>query len=267
MTADGRISQAYYNGVNSFIEFAREVVDGKGNIPCPCLQCVNFYHKSPEDVRIHLLRHGIMQSYIVWHDHGEPRVSENVCHREMRDGQDGDLGGIDALLQDQMRGESVDTTQWEEMRNFDKLLNDAQRELYPGCESYTLLKYVIEVFNMKENATLDRCPKCNVSRYETNCGRGNKIARKVLRYFPLTPRLKRLFMTRMIAEYMRWHMDNPGDGDESRHPAHGDEWKDFDVKYLEFAHEARIVRLGLAIDGFNPFGNMSSSYSCGRLVH
>lgn len=43
MTADGRISQAYYNGVNSFIEFAREVVDGQGNIPCPCLQCVNFY--------------------------------------------------------------------------------------------------------------------------------------------------------------------------------------------------------------------------------
>ncbi|KAH7849967.1 hypothetical protein Vadar_025729 [Vaccinium darrowii] len=321
MTADGRISQAYYNGVNLFIEFAREVVDGQGNIPCPCLQCVNFYRKSPEDVRIHLLRHGIMQSYTVWHEHGEPRVSDNVRHREMRDGQDGDLGGIDALLQDRMRGESVDTTQWEEMRNFDKLLNDAQRELYPGCESYTLLKYVIEVFNMKvtnhwtnksldmflkfqsdllpkpnlvpkntyearkllsnlglsyelidacindcvlfykENATLDRCPKCNVSRYETNCGRGNKIARKVLRYFPLTPRLKRLFMTRMIAEYMRWHMDNPGDGDESRHPAHGDEWKDFDVKYPEFACEARNVRLGLAVDGFNPFGNMSSSYS------
>ncbi|KAH7860786.1 hypothetical protein Vadar_017982 [Vaccinium darrowii] len=201
----------------------------------------------------------------------------------MQDGQDGDLGEIDALLQDRMRGESVDTTQREEMRNFDKLLNDAQRDLYPGCKSYTLLKYAIEVFNMKvtnhwtnrlldmflkfqsdllpkpnlvpkntyearkvlpnlglpyelldacindcvlfykENATLDRCPKCNVSRYETNCGRGNKIARKVLRYFHLTPRLKRLFMTRMIAKYMRWHMDNPGDGDESRHLTHGGE--------------------------------------------
>ncbi|KAG5525593.1 hypothetical protein RHGRI_032034 [Rhododendron griersonianum] len=35
MTADGRISQLYYNGVTLFIQFARAVVDAQGNILCP----------------------------------------------------------------------------------------------------------------------------------------------------------------------------------------------------------------------------------------
>ncbi|KAF7116020.1 hypothetical protein RHSIM_RhsimUnG0041600 [Rhododendron simsii] len=319
MTADGRISQLYYNGVTVFIKFARAVVDAQDNILCPCLKCVNFYRKSPEDMQIHLLQYGIMQSYTIWHEHGETRESNDVRCHEMRDG---DLGGIDAMVEDRIRGEPIDTTQHhEEVQNFDKLLNDAQREIYPGSKDYNLLKFVIEVFNMKvtnhwtnksldmflkfqikllpegnlvtkntyearkilsglglsyelidacindcilfwkENAALDRCPKCNVSRYKINCTRGKKIARKILRYFPLTPRLKRLFMSRAIAKAMRWHMNNPTDGEESGHPAHSNEWKEFDVKHPEFACEARNVRLGIATDGFNPFGNMSNSYS------
>ena len=125
--------------------------------------------------------------------------------------------------------------------------------------SYELIDACINdcVLFWKENAMLDKCPRCNVSRYKINCGKGKKIPHKILRYFPLTPRLKRLFMS----EAMRWHMENPGDGEESRHPAHSDEWKDFDVKHPEFALEPRNVRLGLAVDGFNPFGNMSNSYS------
>ncbi|GKD43116.1 hypothetical protein Tco_1267761 [Tanacetum coccineum] len=36
---------------------------------------------------------------------------------------------------------------------------------------------------------------------------------------------------------------------------------DFDTKYPDFAAEPRNVRLELAADGFNPFGNLSQSYS------
>ncbi|PRQ28870.1 hypothetical protein RchiOBHm_Chr5g0007671 [Rosa chinensis] len=46
-----------------------------------------------------------------------------------------------------------------------------------------------------------------------------------------------------------------------RHPADSPAWKDFDCRYPEFSQEPRNVRLGLATDGFNPFGNMSLSYS------
>ncbi|XP_074356744.1 uncharacterized protein LOC141696513 [Apium graveolens] len=37
-------------------------------------------------------------------------------------------------------------------------------------------------------------------------------------------------------------------------PADGEEWKNFDRRYPSFAQEIRNIRLGLATDGFNPFG-------------
>nr|GFB28964.1 hypothetical protein [Tanacetum cinerariifolium] len=44
-----------------------------------------------------------------------------------------------------------------------------------------------------------------------------------------------------------------------QHPVDGRAWKNFDTKYLNFTKEPRNVRLGLAVDGFNPFGNLSQS--------
>ncbi|GJU55598.1 retrotransposon gag domain, retroviral aspartyl protease [Tanacetum coccineum] len=61
---------------------------------------------------------------------------------------------------------------------------------------------------------------------------------------------------------MTWHATGkctePG---KMQHPVDGKAWKDFDTKYPDFAAEPRNVRLGLAADGFNPFGNLSQSYS------
>jgi hypothetical protein len=46
-----------------------------------------------------------------------------------------------------------------------------------------------------------------------------------------------------------------------RHPTDGDAWKKFDMKHPEFATDPRNLMLGLATDGFNPFGSMSNLYS------
>ena len=51
-----------------------------------------------------------------------------------------------------------------------------------------------------------------------------------------------------------------------RHPVDGRAWKDFDRKHPEFADDVRNVRLGLAADDFNPFNNMSISYSMWPVV-
>ena len=45
------------------------------------------------------------------------------------------------------------------------------------------------------------------------------------------------------------------------HPSHGSEWKSFNDKHKEFAADPRNIRLGLASDGFNPFGHQSATYS------
>ncbi|KAG5520879.1 hypothetical protein RHGRI_000591 [Rhododendron griersonianum] len=128
-TAHGRTSQPYFDGVNSFLEYAAAVGDRQGNILCPCRKCVNCRRQNLQEVHLHLFQYGIVQSYTTWHEHGEPRVSDTVHPSEMGTCEEGNLGGIDALVEDRIRADSMDTTQREEVRNFDKLLNDAQRDI------------------------------------------------------------------------------------------------------------------------------------------
>ncbi|PKA45796.1 hypothetical protein AXF42_Ash018347 [Apostasia shenzhenica] len=89
---------------------------------------------------------------------------------------------------------------------------------------------------------------------------------KVLRYFPVIPRLKRLYMSYKTASSMRWHATDRKDDGILRHPADGYAWKSFDERYPDFASDSRNVRLGLATDGFNPFGIMSTTYSMWPVV-
>ena len=100
-----------------------------------------------------------------------------------------------------------------------------------------------------------------------NDGKGKKIPYKLLWYFPLKFRLQQLFISRKIAKKMRWHKDRPrSESNTLIHLPDGEAWKSFDEQYLEFARESCNVRLGLATDRFNPFGNMSNAYSIWPVV-
>ena len=45
------------------------------------------------------------------------------------------------------------------------------------------------------------------------------------------------------------------------HASHGTDWKNSNQKHKKFAADPRNIRLGLASDGFNPFGHQSATYS------
>ncbi|XP_050255283.1 uncharacterized protein LOC126701217 [Quercus robur] len=126
------------------------------------------------------------------------------------------------------------------------------------------------VLYRNEYADLEKCPRCKKSRWKSNESNGNiigkkknhkKVPQKILRYFPLTPRLQRLFLTKNIASEMRWHKEGRVDDGVLRHPADSMAWKQLDEVHSWFALDSRNVRLGLASDGFNPYGVMSSSHS------
>ncbi|XP_019261156.1 PREDICTED: uncharacterized protein LOC109239086 [Nicotiana attenuata] len=116
-----------------------------------------------------------------------------------------------------------------------------------------------------DNEKAKNCSVCGSSRWKnvidllTNAS--SKVPEKVLRYFPLKPRLKRIFMCSETAAAMRWHAtERPNDGN-LRHPVDGEAWKYFDSLHEDFARDPRNVRLGLSSDGFNPFRTMSISHS------
>lgn len=88
-----------------------------------------------------------------------------------------------------------------------------------------------------------------------------KIPNKVFRYFPLKERLERLFLCKQTADMMRWHANEPNHDNLMHHPRDGLAWIDFNNRHKEFSSDPRNIRLGLATDGFNPFGDLSSSHS------
>lgn len=123
----------------------------------------------------------------------------------------------------------------------------------------------------KEHKNDTSCQFCGKSRWKVKKNGNDSVgakqkAAKVLRYFPLGPRLQRLYMSRHTAESMSWHSTLRPKDEVLRHPADSPAWAKLDETFSEFGNESRNVRLGLASDGFNPFGIMSSSHSTWPVV-
>nr|GEX57918.1 hypothetical protein [Tanacetum cinerariifolium] len=118
------------------------------------------------------------------------------------------------------------------------------------------------LFGGDANKDVHLCPMCNTSRWKDSNTPGKKVPKKVLHYFSIIPRLQRVYKSSHTTKEMNWHATRkctePG---KMQHPVDGRARKDFDAKYSNFAAEPRNVLLGLAADGFNPFGNLSQSYS------
>lgn len=120
----------------------------------------------------------------------------------------------------------------------------------------------------KETQGMKECTYCKTPRYKQFSSESpdvnstqSKIPAKVFRYFPLIPRLQRLYMSSKTASEMTWHANDRTDDEYVRHPADSLAWKHFDSLHPDFARESRNIRLGLAADGFNPFRSMSISHS------
>ncbi|XP_022031474.1 uncharacterized protein LOC110932449 [Helianthus annuus] len=113
------------------------------------------------------------------------------------------------------------------------------------------------------------CYICGESRYKGKNDTGeydddvtkNGPPAKVLWYFPIIPRLKRLFANPKESKLLRWHSDERKEDGKLRHVADSPQWRNFDYDYPDFGNEVRNIRFGLSSDGINPFRNMSSSHS------
>ncbi|KAL4374177.1 hypothetical protein AHAS_Ahas05G0155700 [Arachis hypogaea] len=122
----------------------------------------------------------------------------------------------------------------------------------------------------KELKDETQCCVCGTSRYTENSSdnsenqphkNGRPIPAKTLRYFPIIPRLQRLFMCSKTAASLRWHDEERVKDGTLKHPTDGLAWKNFDEMNEDFAKESRNIRLGLSSDGFNPFRSMNISWS------
>ena len=121
----------------------------------------------------------------------------------------------------------------------------------------------------KEDINAESCKVCGASRWKEDkrtgttlhSAKGKKIPQKTMRYFPLKPRLQRMFMCHKTAESFRWHAEGRVDDGVIRCPADSKAWKYFDAKNIPFAKEIHNLRFCLSSDGFQPYKTMRTSHS------
>ena len=111
-----------------------------------------------------------------------------------------------------------------------------------------------------QHMELRECPICGESRYRHDV-KGTDVPRKVLMHFPLIPRIQLMFRCKSIAPLMSWHASHRSHDGKWRIPTDAPAWRHIEDRWSAFKEEPRHLRLGLGMDGVNPFGMKSSSYS------
>ncbi|KAG8503532.1 hypothetical protein CXB51_001498 [Gossypium anomalum] len=302
-----RVSNAYQNGVQTFLNFAFQNASQENMILCPCKKCGNIYWHFREVVFKHLIVDGFIRGYKKWIFHGECTSSGtsstiNLTYPDTDYHQYVRQDDMEDMLRDAFNmhshgeqsfppdfnasedcniGENVfcetgtsapNEDPNEEAAKFYNLLNEMIKELYEGSK-YSKLSFCIRLFHfkclggwtgnsftmllefLKEMFLFAKIPQScqDIKRLIKDLGFGNtedvnvekggaqlrKKPVKVLRYFPLIPRLQRLSMSSKTAESMRWHNDQRTDDGLLRHPADSLAWKSFDSKFPSFASDPR----------------------------
>jgi hypothetical protein len=111
-----------------------------------------------------------------------------------------------------------------------------------------------------EYATHDTCPKCMQRRWLDG---SNNIPTRVVRHFPLIPRLKRMWRSSEIARLLTGHTKHVSSDDVMRSVVDSPAWKHInnDVAFGNFGCDDRNMRLALALDGVNPFKLNNTNWS------
>ena len=145
MSKDRR-SKDYEDGVENFISFAVQNSANQNSIKCPCLQCGNLIFNTPQKIREHLFFYGIDQSYHTWFWHGEAALSSGPPTTRVECFDRIHIGNVDHTV------EMVEAAQDDCKANpklFERLLEDAEKPLYPNCKNFTKLSALVKLYNLK----------------------------------------------------------------------------------------------------------------------
>ena len=97
------------------------------------------------------------------------------------------------------------------------------------------------LFRGAQYADLETCPRCGASK-RRRCGK-SMVPRRVVRCFPLIPRLVQIFHKPMLAVAMSYAASHKSLDSKMRSVADSDIWRFIDATYHDFACDPRNVRL------------------------
>ena len=162
-----RCADEYLDGIEDFIDFARTHNPGATRIRCPCRRCNNTLRETIENVRFHLVRNGMIETYNTWNHHGEQLDNASSSNATRVDNVEPIVDPNEQvmdIINDAFPFASTNTNQEgeddvptpmdsAEFEQYEKLLKNANQELYPGCESFSILKAIVELMHGKNKVS------------------------------------------------------------------------------------------------------------------
>ncbi|RZC84545.1 hypothetical protein C5167_047330 [Papaver somniferum] len=234
MELEDRSDDLYLAGVKEFIDCAHRA--GRDLFfSCPCKKCRNSKGLVElDDIEYDLLRWDIDKKYVFWHLHGEseslhvntnpiveetnpfeqPRMEDLVDDGEPQVESHSTPNDSDSLRNVLPEGANLPDN-YPNMKNPIKELGMECITIH-ACPNHPILY-------RKEHAERVECLKCKMPRYkhyvDPKTEKGGTEPLKTVRYFPLIPRLKRLYSVPWIAKAMTWHKRAKSTDNLMRHPA------------------------------------------------
>nr|XP_028956335.1 uncharacterized protein LOC114824099 [Malus domestica] len=285
--------EAYTDGINLFLDQAVANGVGPDKFRCPYKRCCNRYTFVRKTIVEHLVLYDMDKDYknASWRHHGESFMGEqNIGIGEEGVGpsiETGDqLTGIHDVLNDvfvqplteEGIGPSTEPLSKEgrpkEVETFFKLLEEADQDLWPGCKEFKKLEAVVRLYQIK---CLARMPDGIFTTLlelikkmlpdgdclPESCYKAKKLINDLgLTYVKIDacPNNCMIYWKETaeltacsVCGESRYKNVNEVDGSRKKIAA-------------KFGSEIRNVRLGLASDGFNPFGKMRQDHSTWPVV-
>lgn len=137
-----RMSKEYEDGVEQFIAFAVSHASNPKLMKCPCQICGNLMFETPKGVRDHMFIRCVYQSYKIWSWHGEVADIRGTTSREVNLDQSSKYEEVQETLQMVNAAYDPCTANHDSFR---KLIEDAKKPLYSGCQNYTKLSSLMEL--------------------------------------------------------------------------------------------------------------------------
>ena len=163
-----RVTTEYEKGLEKFLDFMFASESDGGKILCPCVKCRNGIWVDREDASEHLICDGFIKDYRIAGSMSRPatcpvldiqddmqletqddmqldtqddmqglvrdafRISENTLSRKKRKKDDENKGTPNAHT-----------------KKFYEVLEEAKKELYPGCKKFSVLSFIVRLYRSK----------------------------------------------------------------------------------------------------------------------
>ncbi|GJX69781.1 CACTA transposable element [Tanacetum coccineum] len=266
-----RNSGEFLRGLRVFLEHCKTLLDPiSGEIACPCDLCGNSQTGSIKTLWTHISENGFDSTYTIWDKHGEslppppqppsPKYDNMAAFLDEIIRPDNESTQTTGPQPTQTTGPQPTQTTGPHIDNeFEALFSRAADKLYPCCTWMTSLDF------------LAKMPHAKVLGKITDNG-FNLILKVLQEAFPHREGFKipsSYYEMKKTYKKIRWKdhktkgkkVANKVENGQMNHPVDGKAWKFFDIIHSKFAKDPRNIRLGLVVDGFNPFGNLSQTYN------